>query len=777
MSQYGVIYRMEFKNIEGFTIRTDIIPTDIIIGDGDTPVIIPLTAGADPVIISTSNNDRDKYTPIRSKSAEIQFVTNTPLGLNAATFSEGADNLWKVQIYLQDTPQLIFDGFLMLADNQQPFQPDPQYVTLTATDHLAALKEIEWSDNDGNLPAGKYRLADIITQCLNKTGMDKSLFVVNNLRAGSGVLTNSTTFSSGGQYFVTNGLNTKFFYVGQEITISGTASNNGTSIVTEVDNTGAETKVKINVTIVSELVSATFTDTASDKHIYDNIYLEAKTFEKEIGQMEDCYTVLSKILGEDCFLTQWRGIWYIYRVDEMEDNPTYVAAFTSLGVYVSTAIDIIQKLVGANEDIKFANADTLLNFIRPHDFVKETYQYQYPAETPCNNNFSRGDFVSGTNPKLYTIECWTKRRGLPGAYNTPITITAFIEKTYNENDYEVSRLIYITPQTGHAGFSSTDDEYIESEPIQVNARDKFESSINWKFNTNIASSSARLRLFRFILKGDDGSYWILGRPADTGGTDETVQWYNTTGFTTNTARGSTPIVFGTQDETEWQSITWTAPPIPVSGQLYIWLNQAYTNAAVPSTEIISFNNFSFEYIPYINGSYQKFSGQYVKVNRTTPGCFANRDEQVYMSDAPVPLAKGAMFLFNNGSYIICPYYFTFAVYGGPPPNTDYLHPYGYIQVYSVWNQYRGVENPVNGRPVGINIFSGSVVGLTDSWPDLLHKYILTDTNPLTNNRYFLLLSLQQNWKSCIWQATFVEVYNTVIYKRYDDPFELIYINE
>lgn len=772
--QYGLIYRMEFKNIEGYTIRTDIIPTDVLIPDDDEPTIISLKGGASPLIISASNNDEDKFTPIRSKSAKIEIRTDTLNGIDSSTFSQGGDSLWRVNCYLQDTPQLIFQGFLMMADNQQPFQPDPQYVTLTATDHLAALKEAKLTDLDGLNPIGKYRVADLINFCLRKTGLELSFFVINNLRAGSGQLTfDNVDFSA-------NSINvheqTKFFYPGQQITITGSVSNNITTTVTSV-LTLTNTVANVAATLVDEIATnVTITDTASASHWYDIVYLDAKTFESTIGESINCYDVLSKILGEDCYITQWHGNWWIMRVDEMEDNPFYVAEFSPEGVYISTAVDTIEKSIGRLEDSKFANADTLLRFVRPHQFSRETFNYTPPLEIPCNINFSRGDFVSGTNPKLYELDCWTKRRGGPGAYNTPITITDFIVREFNDNDYEVERYIKITPQTGHSGFSSTDDEYIESEAIPVNIGDKFVADIDWRFDADISSSSADLRLFRLILIGNDGSMYILGE-AVVG--DGHPIWYPLS-FTSplNTGKGATPVVFGSQDETEWQNKTWTAPPVPVTGELFIWLNQAYTNAAVPSGTVINYANLRFEYIPLINGTYAKVTAQQLQVTRLNDGYLANRDNEVFISDSPAPILKGSMFLNPAGEYILFPNWFAAAPWGNSyPPNQDYLHPYGYIQVFSVWNQYKGYNNPSNGRGIGINIFQGSVYGLTDSWPDLLHKILLTDANQQTNNRFFMILSIEQDWKSCIWQGTFIEVYNRVILKSYNDTFTFKYINE
>jgi len=775
VSQYGLIYRLEFLNNEGFTIRTNIYPTDVLIPDADTPTVIDLMGGDQPVIIQTSNNEEDKLAPIRSKSARIKFRSDRLSGLDSATFSQGGDDLWRVDIYLQDTPELIFTGFLIMADNQQPFQPDPQYVTLTATDHLGALKEIELVDLEDNFPVGKYRVAELIAMCLRKTGLSLDIFVINNLRAGGGRNTYPAVFDAAADTVTFSTNDTTMFYVGQRVVISGTTSNNYSTTV----SAKTSTTITLAASVTNETAAAAvFLDYVSQFHWYDVVYLDADTFEKTIGTCENCSEVLKKILGEDCFITQYKGNWWIYRVDEMEGNPIYVAEFDANGLYISTAAGAQYNMsIGRVEDLKFANADTLLRFIRPHDFIRETFNYNTPLETPCNINFSQGALnttVSATE-KWYDIDCWTMRRGLPGAYNVPITITAFIVREFNQNSYEIERYVRITPQTGHAGFSSTDDEYIESEAIPVNISDKFEASIQWKIDADIGSSSAQLRLFRLVLIGDDGSAWILGE-ATVG--DGIPVWYDTASWTANTGKGATGIVFGDQDETDWQTIEWIAPPVPVAGSIYIWANQVYNNAAVPASTIIFYSNLRFDYIPLINGTYTPVSGQSSRVDRTEDGYMANRDNEVFISDSPAPLFKGSMFISPVSAYLLFPHWFAASVWGNSyPTDTTYLHPYGYIQAFSVWNQFKGYNDAINGRGIGINIFSGSIRGLTDDWPDLIHKYTLTDADTQTNNRYFILISLTQDWKSCIWTGVLVEVYNTAIGKTYSDPFEFKYISE
>lgn len=769
MSQYGIIYRMEFKNVEGFTIRVNISPTDILIPDADLPVIIPITGSGTPVIISASNDDEDKFTPIRSKSAKIQFKTNSAIGLDSSTFSQGGDNLWICDIILQDTPQYIFRGFLMMADNQQPFQPDPQRVTLTATDHLAALKEAAWQDLAGLNPIGKYRVADIINFCLRKTGMALSLFVVNNLRAGTGQQTVAATFAN--PHIITIP-DTKGYYAGQRLVITNTVSNNINTIVSAVISS---TQLTVSATLVNESAAAAIIlDYNSQFHWYDKVYIDALTFEKEIGLSEDCYTVLEKILGEDCFITQWHGNWYIFRVDEMDAGPVYEAEFDPSGVYISTATDTIEKNIGRYELYKFANADELLRFVRPHDFVKETFQFDSPLENPCNIDFVRGALLTTVgNTKTYTLDCFDLLEGFPGAYGSLDGCTGYIERKFNDNGYETDRYIVLTPRnTNESG--SSQPTYFQSKAIPVQVKDKFTSSIDLRL-TSLDTGLSSMRLFRMVLFGDDGSYWILGRPSDTSGSDDTLTWYDTALWTLNTGKGKSIIDFANGD---WQTLNWAAPPIPVSGNLYFWINQLNQNSASFDNHNVQYANLQFDYIAYINGTYQKYTGQYNKVNRTETGYIANRDKQVYISDSPTKIFKGAMFLFNNGAYVLFPVWFNAAPFGNTyPPDNTYLHPYGYIQAFSVWNQYKGYNNPTNGRGVGINIFSGSDKGLTDSWPDMLTKITLTDTNTQTTNRYFIMLSINQEWRACLWGSTLIEVFNAAIGKTYSDPFTFKLINQ
>jgi hypothetical protein len=161
---------------------------DITFENITTPEIIALQMAGDPLHISIVDNEEDKFTPIRSKQAEIKLLTGNGIDLN--TFCEGEDQRYYVEIFVDSL--IIFRGFMMIPDMQQDFLPHPNELIITATDNVS-----------------------------------------------------------------------------------------------------------------------------SSLHFYEVIYLDAKTFEKDISVSEDFYSILQKILLEDSVLFQCKGEWYIVRIDEI----------------------------------------------------------------------------------------------------------------------------------------------------------------------------------------------------------------------------------------------------------------------------------------------------------------------------------------------------------------------------------------------------------------------------------------------------------------------------
>lgn len=500
-------------------------------------------------------------------------------------------------------------------------------------------------------------------------------------------------------------------------------------------------------------------------HLYSDIYLDAKTFEKQIGECEDCYTVIEKIIDKDCFLTQYKGAWWIMRPDDFDGNNVYYARFNLSATLISYDNTLDNgRNIGVGEVNQWVQASQGVEYERPYKFSKHTYKYETPLETPCNVDFVRGDLLTVVSPteKHYEIDCWTLKRGYPTSPQST-TITPYIKREFNAYDYEISRVV-VLPNAS----TITYKEYIESEGIPVDLKDRFDVSFDWRLQSSTGFGFQYLRYCSVVLHGSDGSWWMLGGvggasdPSYDPGTSY-FKWYNTSGFTVNTAASEILVDFNTTDETDWNSFTWEAPPCPIDGTVYIWLNQFKQVSSSNSDRVIEYQNLSFDYHPYINGTYQKFNGQTSKVSRDNYS--ANLDEEVSISDSPKPMLKGGMFTYSSGIYSLHSEYFNATPFSnGSPPDTTYVHPYEYIRVFSTFNQYRR----------GIRFFTGTIKGLGSNWPDLIHKYYLTDTDYDSNGRTFQLLSFEQNWKTGLWSATLAECWHTDG-KVYTDDFEWKYI--
>jgi hypothetical protein len=656
----------------------------------------------DPFHITTIDNDEDKFTPIRAKQATIQFLADNNFNLN--TFAANSeDSRWFVEAYIEDSVnplvsvKYLFQGFLVLNDLSQEFIDNSAHpvVTLTATDGLGLLKDLALTKPDGTNPRGPNKIIEYVSWCLQKTGIQASVNVMNNL---------------------------------MEESFPGLPA-------------------------------------------WDNIYLDAKTFEDEINTCINCYDVLTRILGEECFLTQWGGEWWIRRIDEYEGNTNYRDAYNYQGIYQNTLSNLsYRKFIGQNTPTQLIAPAALVTLERPHSFVKETYDFEYPKEIIDNIDFSRDDknpFYTNTytdttdnnlvkTEKRYVLEDWGVWKGTP---NNPLnsSVNGYIRRIFVDG-YEKERYA-VLPQTS----SLVPVHWIESVRIPIYQYDKFTLSVDFSLGKNISGSSQTIQQeVQIMVYGDDGSKWVYGNDPITGGKYTWARYIE--GNINGDLKIRTSYDKKSQDETQWQTVAATVDPVPVTGEVVIRLFQS---GFQDQTET-RYDNVQFGYIPYINGSYQKYSGQYNKVSQT--GDYkANRDKPIYISDSPRKLFRGSLLKKINNKFVLAGKWYNGAVpslRSGPP--SGYMHPYGFIQAYSVWNQYRRT----------MRLFDGNLFGLQTQYndpPDLMHSFEFYDISPHTQNKKFMLVHYDMDFYRCTWNGFFAEVFDTVIGKKYDDTFEFKFI--
>jgi hypothetical protein len=704
----GIIYRGEFLNAQfGASNAPDeqliivsIYDTETLIGDSLSENIIALEMAENPVTISVIDNDEDKFKPIRSKQAEI--IIHSSDTIEIATFATGGDNRYKVEIAVVNTSNIIFVGFLSLSDLQMEFQPDPNEITLVATDNLGALRDIPLAGSSNLYIRGKNPIGLYIAQALNKTGLSLEIWVVNNIRE----------------------------------------ANHPT------------------------------------EHLYSSCWLDGKTFESEIGVAESCYSALEKILGENCFLTQWKGKWFIQNVDELDWGTITQARFNATGglMEYKTATNFI-KLVGEDLELSWIGApDTppIVTLERPYKESKGVFKYDPPIEIIDNINFSRGDWLSpidlGTELdddgniiyylRAYSLDDWTMTRN-----SGPVTAQAYIVRKFSDVNLTQEKEKFVRVLTANQQASPWD--YLRCNPVPVHLKDKATVSVDFKLETALTSLAVQGRyIFTFYIAGTDGNVYAYD---ETGSRPKWTQFATITG--TNFA-----VLYQWQsenfDEKEWQTVTVDLPAFPIDGDLYMGLynGRTFDNNTLP----MNYSNLRFEYIPYVNGDYSKYTGQYHKVSHLL-NTKAVREAQVYISDSPKKIFKGALYTKNlSDQFVLANQFFEWA--SAPTPAPDQIRQYGYLQAFIVWNQFNRHNTKFEGTIDGLQSGNVDADGFPDL-PDLLFKYILTDTDNTTNNRYFQLLHFEQNLHLCEMRVFLYEVFNTATGKKYNDAYEFKYISQ
>ena len=425
-------------------------------------------------------------------------------------------------------------------------------------------------------------------------------------------------------------------------------------------------------------------------HMYNTIYLDARTFMSSIDEYEDCFTVLEKILGEYCELSQQKNEWYIRAIDEFDAQDSIQIRFNSAGEIQSQfPIVAYDKLIGSNMNLYqmgFMNDDASMSLQRPYKYVRHFYNFETPIENVCNINFERGDFITNLpdetingityNAKSYKIDCWKLTKGDPTTFDEYPSGDLYIKRLFDEYGREFSRYAVVKYPT-----VASEKQNVISEGIDVTIGDKFELSWDFAFSAQTGVGLSPMEVGAVLLEGDDGSYWFLG---DTGVNSSTsfnfpaddsdvMAWYQSNAnWSTNYKYFTINTDFGGFENTEFQTITINkVEPLPVSGKLYIMF--IYGNRSQFSPDSLYLSNLNFDYKGKINGTYEIYTGLENKIEQA--GDFkAKRDVEVFLSDGPNIAFKGCLkkrigdiyliggaqktITFYNGNYFTLPGYYT-----------------------------------------------------------------------------------------------------------------------
>lgn len=496
--------------------------------------------------------------------------------------------------------------------------------------------------------------------------------------------------------------------------------------------------------------------TAASDCFFRKIYTDAYTFETDINERENCLSVIRKLLL-GCFITQVNSEWWIVRVDEMDSNPYTIYSFAYDGSFDSVITSNYTKQVGVDKSIKLINEDAAIFPERQVQHASQTFKFQTWQEILCNINYNRGTFngvisvPSGYVP-YYPIECWTGGRLY---INTPTTADspAYIRKKIT-NGYEEERVIVIP-------HSPNPDNWIKSSQIVVNKGDKMRFSCDRRV-TSDHTGSGYVTEFIFIIRlyGNDGTYWSCIGNSNNAFSLALGAWKSCS----STFNPTVPYTWQYQrnyiNEADWMNHSLDTLPVPVDGKIEILLLQ---NSIYSTTDDTHFANIQFDYMPLIDGVYQIVTGQ-VNTVSTTTNRKANKEDEIFISEAASPQWKGVLFRYDGTNFLRIGnvYDYRFGTSGALG-----LTRFSKYQDFALWNQFNRT----------IRKFQGTLLGLdtdTTGIPTMIHKYQFTDPSDATNNKLYQLLGFDIDLATCQWQGTFADVYDTVAGKDYSSTHEFKY---
>lgn len=215
MAQYGVIYRMEFRDYKELLWRVDFRLKNA--GDSDSPLML-VYGGASPVVIEWVNSGEDKFASIITSKASITYYCKEDSDPAPEVFIDIEDDQWMVDIYKLSnniTPTLFWRGLVRPDSNKYPWVSRPFPFTINAVDFTFSKGQIIDLNRDGVFLYDYITLGDFFNRALFlSVGYDdptlKILFTKTPAVIGGQLLTEGIYIHTDAFYDFTDGA--KFCY-------------------------------------------------------------------------------------------------------------------------------------------------------------------------------------------------------------------------------------------------------------------------------------------------------------------------------------------------------------------------------------------------------------------------------------------------------------------------------------------------------------------------------------------------------------------------------------
>jgi len=477
--------------------------------------------------------------------------------------------------------------------------------------------------------------------------------------------------------------------------------------------------------VINNLYNTAMSDAANTSPL-DQCKINAKTFQIQDQEYDDCYTVIEKInqaFNQTIFM--YKGNWFIMRLEDLflPFNTNLRGYVSNIGVRsaINTRYDIE---VGVNNEVKPISPE-MLRFIKRRT-KKDTVEYDFTQfdEIICNQSFSRGSSVTSTSSlKTFTVIQWDYLAG--GNILSPTTPTSgslLRYETYEANGNLADNYIAI-PQ------NNSEYRFIRSCAVPVLVNEKFTFSIDSRYKYDIPSYGIGDLYCSVILTNGTQTYslnssgkWILS----VGGAYSVMSNYY------NGADNLSPI--------EWTTNTVTSEIIPIDGSLYVYFYM--TNTYPVSGQEKWLKNLQFELFTSFDGNLEKSVTGIQSIYTKTADLKIYYYDTIFISDGVSRVYKGSL-LDTDGLTILDQEWYRYRY-------SDERFSFRRQNATAHWEHNRFNRNKIDVNFYGLAFNTNQPIGL-------LNTIKFVDDDP---NRVYAILNLKEiDFASGTWSATLEEIYN------------------
>lgn len=588
-----------------------------------------IISAIDGLKIRSVSGDENKFTPLLGSECLLNIVVGSTndkgIVTDDSTFTiydltATNDNDIRVTVYRdRDYTKSIWQGFVVVEDNSQPFLDPPFTLSIRALDGLGLLKNVDMVDATGALFAGNLSIEDWIGNILYKTGQTLNLRV----------------------YF-------PFF----------------SALASETTPPLQQIFLNANTWQIGELTTST--DPSVD--VFASEAVDAYTALQSI-----CKSLRARLFQED-------GVWnFVSLYSYADPGGMFYNESTGVltsGIYhmnpVGTGTGLNYNVpVGSNDIIHPVSGDAMIYLKLATKWVKLNYTYDQSLNKICNQNFKQGaadtihnGTISSTieDPTIlpaitfsynaYFPFCWTIAGGtIIGGGVTPFPETAQTATSYIrdvQDIYNVSENRYLILST------ATFANHARSTTFLIDKNDVLQISLD--FRTNIDIGNNTINFLHILLDGDDGSKWGLGGFGGSGGDHNWIlldsNYMIGGGANFPPLNGIGYGGPGGLASKQWNSISIDKNNlnginfVPVSGKCFLVLEGLPTSSGTAESW---FKNINVTILPYLRGSFTQLKGDYNFFNSNST-IKQTDSEDVQISDSPKRYFKGAL-IQSNGNLI------------------------------------------------------------------------------------------------------------------------------